>query len=217
MKNFTAVPNQLLRTGQTLRANERLFLIYLLSHKKGYSVTDVQACDNTGISRSTVPKLREKLREKGYIIYQEGKRGGMVYEVIMDSLNNSTIVYEQPCADYENIKEDIIRAFKTGLTMFKEHELYKKIIDKEYIKAKWHLSEYNPSPGDIKNITYFIKNRSKDEITQIIDKFEKELHNYLINKILDYDFYEYNSEKEITPTISFFLRSKSAYSELIGY
>jgi hypothetical protein len=217
MKNFTAVPKYHVRNNLDLSANERLFLIFLLSHKEGYTVSDVQTSDNTGISRSTIPGLREKLIGKGHIVCRSNSNRGFVYDIRLDTLNLPEQSLTSLAGNETNPAiEKMIAAFKTGIQNFRESKYYEKILEKEYIQGKWHLLEYKASPGDMKNISSFVRNNSQDRIDNIIEAFENRLADYLTAKIFDNDFCDYKNGKEITPTISLFLKSPKTLEELLS-
>lgn len=218
MINFTRVPNFLLRNRLGLSAMERLFLIYLLSHKDGYTVTDVQCSDNTGINRGTIPGLRKKLTEKRHIDCWQGDKHGWVYNVRLNTLNLPAPRHANPAEKKQEPAVDmIIDAFQIGIQKFKDSKYYPKIIEKEYIQGKWHLSEYKASPGGIKNINVFLSNATDVAVRRVVDAFNEKLHKYLIEKIFNHDFLDYKSGKELTPTISLFLKGSKTFEEMDSY
>jgi len=214
--NFTKVPNQLLRHQDLLSGYERLFLIYLLSHKEGYRLTDVQCSDNLGISRGTVPGLRQKLSQEGYIDCWQSPNHGYIYKVILEKViprqprqENSTDI------DDSSKVEAVVSAFKTGMEKFRKSDDYSRILENEYIYGNWHKKEYIPSSGDIKNIKQFMRRESGEKVDGMIRGFEENLAFYLIDQIYSNTFRNFKTDKEIVPTISFFLKSKKAYDDLI--
>lgn len=219
-KYYTKAPNQLLRGNIDLTASERLFLIYILSHKEGYKLTDVQASDNLGLSRATVKKVKDKLSLKGYFTVNKNNSKGYTYNIHLEKIISANSVNRlDKCIenDINKIKK-IETAFKNGLNKFTCDKRFKSVEDDEYfISGRWHKKPYKTSLGDIKNIKYFLKNNCTSHIEKFIQSLDENLHNYLYIKIKTYDFNDYKTGKNITPTISFFIRSAQAQEDLMDY
>jgi biotin operon repressor len=83
--NFTLVPNELLRDDE-LPPAAKFLLIYLLSHKVGYQISDPQIIRETGFGREALRTARKQLQEHGYLVVSRIRKedkslGGYRYEV----------------------------------------------------------------------------------------------------------------------------------------
>jgi|GEM_PF-5967205 len=216
ISNFTKVPNELFRASIDLSGNERLFLIYLLSHKAGYNLTDVQCANNLGISRGTVPELRKKLSQKGFIEYSPGSRRGTVYKCNIEQIRKPVSSEDDLLKlQDDNYTEKIISSFKSGIERFRNSEDYEDCT--YFLDSKWHCFPYKQSHGDLRNIASYLKNHSSDEIEAIIDAFESNLADYLKAKLSFDDFRDFKTGQQLVPTISFFLKAKCAYDDILNW
>ena len=71
-KNYTVIPNDLLRKPD-FDLQTTALLIYLLSHRQDWTVTNTYIAKTWGISPNTVTKLMNKLEEAGYLKKQNEK------------------------------------------------------------------------------------------------------------------------------------------------
>lgn len=81
-KNFTKIPNKILRNQfePKLSSYEYSLLMYLMSHKNDYVLSDVQIMDELGYARKTIRRYKNKLIERGIISVKYIKNRGYLYK-----------------------------------------------------------------------------------------------------------------------------------------
>jgi len=66
---FSQIPNLIYQTKKYLRMtkDEQHFILYLLSQKNGYNLTDVQSVEQTGLSKNYIPKVKKSLVDRNWL------------------------------------------------------------------------------------------------------------------------------------------------------